>query len=78
MLKMSLSTFSGSFFHEATYRRSGRFLDEAIWQEKKVLVLVIVLVSGKEEPGVMGTGRANCCLTEYRLHAKAFFYIIHP
>jgi hypothetical protein len=28
---MSLSTFSGSFFHEATNRRSGRFLDEAIW-----------------------------------------------
>lgn len=30
ILKMSLSTFSGSFFHEATNRRSGRFLDEAI------------------------------------------------
>jgi uncharacterized RDD family membrane protein YckC len=31
MLMMSFSYFSGSFFHEATNRSPGRFLDEAIW-----------------------------------------------
>jgi hypothetical protein len=31
MLMMSFSYFSGSFFHEATNRPPGRFLDEAIW-----------------------------------------------
>jgi hypothetical protein len=30
MLMMSFSYFSGSFFHEATIRSPGRFLDEAI------------------------------------------------
>jgi hypothetical protein len=44
MLLMSFSTFSGSFFHEATYRRSGRFLDEAICQAHNHIKNLLVAV----------------------------------